>query len=55
MHELNQQLNTLEDNMRTQDKSKKKIILKTFDNIHLVKLMTLFIVNRRTITQIFIY
>jgi len=38
MHELNQQLGTLEDNMQTQDKSKKKIILKTFDNIHLVKL-----------------
>ncbi len=41
MHELNQQLNTLEDNMQTQDKFKKKIILKTFDNIHLVKLLDL--------------
>ena len=38
MHELNRQLDTLEANMLTQDKSKKKIILKTFDNIHLVKL-----------------
>ncbi len=38
VHELNQQLGTLADNMQTQDKSKKKIILKTFDNIHLVKL-----------------
>jgi len=38
MHELNQQLNTLEENMLTQEKSKKKIILKTFENIHLVKL-----------------
>lgn len=39
IHELNQQLGTLEDNMLTRDKSKKKIILKTFDNIHLVKLI----------------
>lgn len=39
--ELNQQLNTLEDNMQTKDKSKKKIILKTFDNIYLVKLLDL--------------
>jgi len=38
IHELNQQLGTLADNMQTFDKSKKKIILKTFDNIHLVKL-----------------
>lgn len=38
LHELNQQLGTLEENMLTQEKSKKKIILKTFDNIHLVKL-----------------
>jgi len=38
MHDLNQQLGTLEDNLQSQDKSKKKIILKTFDNIHLVKL-----------------
>jgi len=39
MFELNQQLNTLKENMLTQEKSKKKIILKTFDNIHLVKLI----------------
>lgn len=39
VNELNQQLNTLEENMLTQEKSKKKIILKTFDNIHLVKLI----------------
>ena len=38
IHELNQQLGTLADNMQTPDKAKKKIILKTFDNIHLVKL-----------------
>jgi len=38
VNELNQQLSTLEDNMQNKDKSKKKIILKTFDNIHLVKL-----------------
>ena len=36
--ELNQQLDTLSDNMQTGDRDKKKIILKTFDNIHLVKL-----------------
>ena len=36
--EQNQQLSTLEDNMQTKDKTKKKIILRTFDNIHLVKL-----------------
>jgi len=36
--ELNQQLNTLEDNMQTKDRAKKKIILKTFDNIHREKL-----------------
>jgi len=36
--QLNQQLGTLADNMQTMDVSKKKIILKTFDNIHLVKL-----------------
>ena len=39
VNELNQQLNTLEENMLTQEKSKKKIILKTFDNIYLVKLI----------------
>jgi len=39
LFELNQQLGTLEENMLTQEKSKKKIILKTFDNIHLVKLI----------------
>jgi len=38
IEELNQQLATLEDNMQTKDRSKKKIILRTFDNIHLVKL-----------------
>lgn len=38
VQELNQQLGTLADNMQTQDVSKKKIILKTFENIHLVKL-----------------
>lgn len=36
--ELNQQLDVLADNMQTGDREKKKIILKTFDNIHLVKL-----------------
>jgi len=38
MDELNTQLDTLADNMKTDDKSKNKIILKTFDNIHLVKI-----------------
>lgn len=38
IEELNQQLSTLEDNMLTKDKSKKKIILRTFNNIYLVKL-----------------
>ncbi len=38
MKEIKIQLDTLEDNMQTDDKSKKKIILKTFDNIHLVKI-----------------
>jgi two-component system LytT family response regulator len=37
VQELNQQLGVLADNMQTQDRLKKKIILKTFDNIHLVK------------------
>lgn len=36
--ELNIQLDALEENMQTNSKSKKKIILKTFDNIHLVKI-----------------
>jgi two-component system, LytTR family, response regulator len=36
--ELNQQLDALADNIQTSDREKKKIILKTFDNIHLVKL-----------------
>jgi two-component system LytT family response regulator len=36
--ELNQQLDILADNMQTQDRLKKKIILKTYDNIHLVKI-----------------
>ncbi len=31
------QLDTLEENMRSEDKTNKKIILRTFDNIHLVK------------------
>jgi len=35
--EVNTQLNTLANNLLTDDQSKKKIILKTFDNIHLVK------------------
>jgi len=38
IYELNTQLDTLADNMQSEDKSKKKIILKTFDNIHLVKI-----------------
>lgn len=38
LNELNKQLDTLSDNMLTSDRMKKKIILKTFDNIHLVKL-----------------
>jgi len=36
--EMNQQLDALSDNMQTSDRNKKKIILRTFDNIHLVKL-----------------
>lgn len=35
--ELNIQLDTLEENMQSDSKSNKKIILKTFDNIHLLK------------------
>lgn len=35
--ELNTQLNVLADNMQSPDLINKKIILKTFDNIHLVK------------------
>jgi len=35
--EVNTQLNTLANNLLTDDQSKKKIILKTFDNIHLGK------------------
>jgi two-component system LytT family response regulator len=38
VNELNQQLGILADNMQTHDKSKKKIILKTFDQIYLVKM-----------------
>jgi two-component system LytT family response regulator len=38
MEDLNTQLDTLVDNMQTDDRSKKKIILKTFDNIHLIKI-----------------
>jgi two-component system LytT family response regulator len=36
--EMNQQLDALADNMQTSDRDKKKIILRTFENIHLVKL-----------------
>ena len=36
--ELNTQLNALEDNMRSGSAALKKIILKTFDNIYLVKM-----------------
>ncbi|MFU8843341.1 MAG: LytR/AlgR family response regulator transcription factor [Bacteroidales bacterium] len=36
--EVNTQLNTLVNNLQTDDQAKKKIILKTFDNIHLIKL-----------------
>jgi len=36
--ELNQQLDVLEDNLVSKDLSEKKIILKTAENIHLVKL-----------------
>lgn len=35
--EVNTQLNTLANNLKTDDQSKKKIILKTFNNVHLVK------------------
>jgi len=38
MKDLKTQLATLEANNRNEDQSKKKIILKTFDNIHLVKI-----------------
>jgi len=38
MKEMNTQLDTLADNIQTEDSSKKKIILKTFDNIHLMKI-----------------
>ncbi|MCK5839617.1 MAG: response regulator transcription factor [Bacteroidales bacterium] len=38
MKELNTQLDTLAGNIHTEDRSIKKIILKTFDNIHLVKI-----------------
>jgi two-component system LytT family response regulator len=37
LKELKIKLNVLEDNLQTDDGLKKKIILKTFDNIHLVK------------------
>lgn len=37
MNELNTQLDTLADNIQTDDRSKKKIILRTFDHIHLVR------------------
>jgi len=38
LKELNTQLDVMEDNMQSDSKTKKKIILKTFDNIHLVKI-----------------
>jgi two-component system LytT family response regulator len=38
MDELNTQLDTLAENMQTDDRSKRKIILRTFDNIHLVNI-----------------
>jgi len=38
IRELNEQLRTLEDNMKTNDRAKKKIILRTAENIHLVSL-----------------
>jgi len=37
IQELNQQLCTLEDNIQTKEKARKKIILKTLENIHLLK------------------
>jgi two-component system LytT family response regulator len=37
-NEHNQQLQTLEDNIQSPDKSRKKIILRTFENIHLVNI-----------------
>jgi two-component system LytT family response regulator len=37
-HDFNTQLQTLEENMETKDDSGKKIILKTLDNIYLVKI-----------------
>ncbi|NQV01684.1 MAG: response regulator transcription factor [Bacteroidia bacterium] len=36
--EMKDQLDTLTENMQTEDKAKKKIVLKTSDNIHLVKI-----------------
>ncbi len=38
LKELNTQLEVLEENLQTDSKSNKKIILKTFENIHLVKI-----------------
>lgn len=38
LKELNTQLGALENNMQTDDTTKKKIILKTFDNIYLIKI-----------------
>ena len=37
-HDFNTQLVALEENMQPENKANKKIILKTFDNIHLVKI-----------------
>jgi len=36
--EMNTQLDTLSDNIQSEEKSKHKIILKTFDKVHLVKI-----------------
>jgi two-component system LytT family response regulator len=38
LHEMNRQLSTLAENIRSENNANRKIILKTFDSIHLVKL-----------------
>jgi two-component system, LytTR family, response regulator len=38
LDEMNKQLDTLAENVRGEEKSSKKIILKTFDNIHLLRI-----------------
>lgn len=38
LHEMNRQLSTLAENIRSEDAANRKIILKTFENIHLLKL-----------------